>query len=82
MEEEIQHLLEGISQGFPSSHVVREYLESGEEEKLEAARLYIIQRHGDYGLSPEDEANLEYLMDLVEDPSDKLQEIYDKYQEN
>ena len=77
----IQEKLEDITKSFPSTHKVREFLESGEEEKLDAAELYIRQRHDNYGLNPEDEANLEMLIDMRED-SEGLQEIYSHYQED
>lgn len=77
--DDIYSLRERISKGFPSSHIVREYLESGEDKKIEAAELYLIQREADHGLGPEDEANLAYLLDNVEEPREELQEIGEKY---
>lgn len=78
---DVQNLLEDISKGFPSSHVVRDYLESGTGPELEAAELYLRQKHSNYGLSPEDESNLEMLVEILEEPGD-LEEIYQGYQED
>mgnify|MGYP006914287611 CR=1 FL=1 len=77
--EEVHTLLEQITRGFPSSHIVRDYLESGEEKKLEAAQLYLLQKESNYGLGPEDEANLAYLLEEVEEPREQLQKIGYKY---
>jgi transcriptional/translational regulatory protein YebC/TACO1 len=77
----VQQLLEEITNSFPSTHKVREFLESEREEKLDAAELYLRQRHDNYGLNPEDEANLEMLIDM-RDESDKLEEIYEQYQQD
>ena len=79
--EDVQALLNDISNGFPSSHVVREFLESGESKKVEASKLYLAQKHSNYGLSPEDEANLDLLIDILDDPAPDIQDIYDEYQE-
>jgi transcriptional/translational regulatory protein YebC/TACO1 len=77
----VQQLLDEITNSFPSTHKVREFLESSEEKKLDAAELYLRQRHDNYGLNPEDEANLEMLIDM-RDESDKLEEIYEQYQQD
>lgn len=79
---EVQELLEDITHSFPSSHKVREYLESGTKKELEAAELYLRQKHNNYSLNPEDEANLEFLIDLLEEPDPGLKEIYSKYQKH
>lgn len=77
----VQELLEEITKSFPSSHKVREFLESGGVEKLDAAELYLRQSHDNYSLSPEDEANLEMLIDIREE-TDELEEIYEQYQQD
>lgn len=80
--DDVQALLNEISNGFPSTHVVREFLESGEVEKVKASELYLRQQHGNYGLSPEDEANLDLLIDILDDPDPRLHDIYNQYQQN
>ncbi|MEF8880828.1 MAG: hypothetical protein V5A72_03290 [Candidatus Nanohaloarchaea archaeon] len=77
----VQDLLEDISNSFPSSHKVREFLESSEADKLDAAELYLKQRHKNYELGPEDEANLKMLID-IRDEAHVLEEIYEEYQED
>ena len=83
--EDVQVLLNDITNGFPSSHVVREYLESGDSKKIEASALYLLQRDSNFGLSPEDEANLNYLVDnyseFLED-SEYQEDIVVLYLEN
>lgn len=79
---QVQELLEEITNSFPSAHKVRELLESGGENELEAAELYLRQRHSNYGLSPEDEANLRMLLDTLEDPAPELENIYEEYQKD
>lgn len=78
--EEVQPLLEKISLHKQASCIViREYLESGEEEKLEAAQLYLLQKENNYSLGPEDQANLRYLLENVEEPKESIKQIGRKY---
>ena len=81
--EEVQPLLEKISLHKQASCIViREYLESGEEEKLEAAQLYLLQKEKNYSLGPEDQANLRYLLENFQETNKEIQAIGEKYFED